>query len=91
MINAKQARELAKNIDVFTDSKQKILEVNKQKKNFICLPFKIPIIKDSIIGASRGGYDCVKIYNEITPEVEATLIKQGFKVKWLKRYVKISW
>ena len=91
MISAKQAREFAKNIDVFADSKQKILEVNKQKKNFICLPFKMPPIEYSIIRASRAGYDCAKIYNEITPEVEATLIKQGFKVKWLKRYVKISW
>ena len=37
------------------------------------------------------GNSFVNIYNEITEETEKELIDNGFKVKYYKRFIKISW
>lgn len=89
MINAKEARE--KSESIVKKQPQKLLEVNRDKEFFICLPFKMPIVKETINRAIMNGLTSVKIHNEITPEVEEEIISKGFKVKYFKSYIKISW
>lgn len=71
--------------------KQKILKCNENKAYFIPLPFKMPIVQDLIVNAVENGEKFAKIENEITNEVEEELIRNGYKVKWCKNYVKVEW
>ena len=96
LINAKYAK--AKSEEIFKSKienrimpEQKILKCNENKAYFIPLPFKMPIVQDIIISAVENGEKFAKIHNEITREVEEELIKNGYKVKWCKNYVKVEW
>lgn len=97
IINAEMAR--AKSEEIFETKiryknvkpEQKILKCNENKAYFIPLPFKMPIVQDLIVNAVENGEKFAKIENEITNEVEEELIKNGYKVKWCKNYVKVEW
>ena len=96
-INAEMAK--AKSDEIFKTKiayknikpEQKILKCNENKAYFIPLPFKMPIVQDIIISAVENGESFAKVHNEITREVEEELIKNGYKVKWCKNYVKVMW
>lgn len=94
MISAKQAREnteksLKTNCHICP--KVKLLEINKNKEFYIPLPFKLKAIEEMIETEIEFGNSFVNIYNEITEETERELIDNGFKVKYYKRFIKISW
>ena len=96
-INAEQAKKISEKVYnekiAYKNIKpeQKILKCNENKAYFIPLPFKMPIVENIIARAVENGEKFAKIDNEITNEVEEELIKNGYKVKWCKNYVKVEW
>ncbi len=94
MISAKQAKweteiNLKKKCNIIP--KQKLLPKNKGKEFYIPLPYKLKFLELLIEDAVQSGYNFCKVHNEITAEAEQYLIDNGYKVKYYKNFIKVSW
>lgn len=94
MIYASRARKEA---DIYRRTRcdlrhgQKLLPVNENKAFYIPLPFKLLAIEEMVEHAVQAGLNFCKVYNEITLEAENCLKDHGYKVKYYKNFIKISW
>ena len=70
---------------------QKLLPINEGKPYYIPLPFKLKAIAGFIEDAVESGMNFIKINNEITAEAEEQLKDKGYKVKYYKSFIKVSW
>ena len=94
MISAKRAKAETEYIiksKCHIKPKQKLLPKNKGKKFYIPLPYKLKFVEMLIEDAIQGGFNFCKVHNEITAEAEQCLIDYGYKVKYYKNFIKVSW
>ena len=91
MISARVARQETEKNKCVILPKQKLLQGNENKEFYIPLPYKLKFIEMLIEDAISKGLNFRKIHNEITPEAEQCLIENGYKVKYYKHFLKVSW
>lgn len=88
---ARQEADIYRRTRTQIHPKQKLLPINEDKQYYIPLPFKLKFVSMLIEDAIEAGMNFCKINNEITAEAEEELKNKGYKVKYYKRFIKISW
>lgn len=91
MKTAEEIRKITYNVKGVNTSGLKLLAVNADNPLYIPLPYKPKMVEIIINNAAISGNKFAKIHNEITKDTEELLIKNGFKVRYCKKYIKVSW
>lgn len=86
MITAEQARSVTEK-----QEKRRLLSINKDREFYISLPYKLLMVEKLLEDAIKRGDRFCKIHNEITEEAEEALIKNGYKVKYYNKFIKVMW
>ena len=87
----KQSLDARKKPEIYYSYEVDITVNNENKEFYIPLPYKLKFIEMLIEDAISKGLNFRKIHNEITPEAEQCLIENGYKVKYYKHFIKVSW